>query len=255
MIFFLERFPDQSTIYMDEFQFELPSSKSYPVENDPCFELVVNGDAENADGRGWHPFPMWTHDYGKYNPKIMEEAQDDGTINKFWRISGRGWHGDSPRFNINHECLALNYKYTASLKVRFTGPLSHSSRYWFEIKGLVMKSDCTVTDSEDCVTRKYNKPLQCDAISPADGWVHCSGDFIVTEDYLFLERPEIIFVSQDENDNTGYHGWDFDDISIQFKNGVSRTITAMQFALNTTLPYLPSFFIVAFISATACRRN
>ncbi len=192
---------------MDEFQFELPSPKSYAPVYDPCLELVVNGDAEDADGRGWHHYPMWTHRSDKWIPTILEETVDGGAVNKYWHIGNRYWHGDSLRFHVNHQCFMQGSTYTASLRARFTGK-ANVSRYWFEIKGAATGG------------YRYNKPIYCPPQSAADGWVTCSGDFVVDENYDFISPPEILFVTQDENDSTGYVDWDFDDVSIRFKSGV-----------------------------------
>lgn len=205
-VFYLDNFKPGQIVHMDEFQFELPSPKSYAPTDDPCLELVVNGDAENADGRGWHHYPMWSHRSDKWVPTILEETVD-GAVNKYWHIGNRYWHGDSLRFHVDHRCFMQGATYTASLRARYTGK-ANVSRYWFEIKG-------TAT-----VGYRYNKPLYCPAQSSADGWVTCSGDFVVDENYDFTSDPEILFVSQDENDSTGYVDWDFDDVSIKFKGGV-----------------------------------
>jgi hypothetical protein len=203
-VFYLENFKPGQIIHMDEFQFELPSAKSYPPADDPCLELVVNGDAENGDGRGWHHFPMWSD----RTPVILEETLDDGSVNKYWHIEGRNWIGDSLRFQANRACFMPGATYTVSLRARFTGK-SHPTRYWYEIKG------------ETAIGYRYNKPLYCPAQSKADGWVTCSGDFVVDANYQFTKTPEIIFVTQDETATTGFVDWDFDDVSIRFKSGVS----------------------------------
>lgn len=206
-VLYLENFKAGQIIHMDEFQFELPSAKSYPPVDDPCNELVVNGNAENADGRGWNHYPMWTHRSASWVPTILEETVD-GVANKYWHIGNRFWHGDSLRFHVNHQCFLQGATYELSLRARFTGE-THASRYWFEIKG------------STTVGYRYNKPLYCPAQSAADGWVTCSGVFVVDENYSFTSNPEIIFVTYDENDSTGYVDWDFDDVSIKFQSGVS----------------------------------
>ena len=220
MIFYLDQFTSGNVIHLDEFQFELPSPKSFPPEDDPCLELVTNGDAEDTDGRGWHHYPMWTHDQNKYTPVIKEETLADGSVNKYWHIGYRNWIGDSLRFNVNPACLALNNKYTLSLRVRFSGKSSHSTRYWFEIKGTTQKNGF-----------RYNKPLYCPQQSPADGWVTCSGELVVTDDYVFTSKPEIIFVTMDEGNVPveNLHLWDYDDVSIRFKSGVSRSMVQYLF--------------------------
>ena len=207
-VFYLENFRPGQIIHMDEFQFELPSEKSFAPLGDPCHELVVNGDAENADGRGWHYHPMWSHRTDRYIPTILEETEADGSVNKYWHIENRHWHGDSLRFNVNHECLMQGATYSLSLRSRFSGKTT-PERYWFEIKG------------ETPTGYKYNKPLNCPQQSAADGWVTCSGVFVADENYSFIKDPEIIFVTNDENSDTGFVDWDFDDVSIMFQSGVS----------------------------------
>ena len=205
-VFYLENFKPGQIIHMDEFQFELPSAKSYPPVDDPCNELVVNGDAEDGDGRGWHYYPMSTPRADKWIPTIMEETVD-GAVNKYWHIENRVWHGDSLGFNVNHKCFMQGSTFELSLRVRFTGKTA-ATTYWFEIKG------------DTTVGYRYNKPLHCPSQSAADGWVTCSGTFVVDENYSFTSDPQIIFVTPEENDSTGYVDWDFDDVSIKFQSGV-----------------------------------
>eukprot|EP00985_Skeletonema_marinoi_P017693 scaffold9767_cov147-Skeletonema_marinoi.AAC.1 len=155
-VFYLKNFKPGQIIHMDEFQFELPSPKAYAPVEDPCLELVVNGDAENADGRGWHHYPMWSGRTDRFIPTILEETVD-GAVNKYWHIENRVWVGDSLRFHVNHQCFMLGSTYTVSLRARFTGK-THPVTYWFEIKG------------ETTGGYKYNKPLYCPSQSAADGW-------------------------------------------------------------------------------------
>ncbi len=238
-VFYLENFKAGQIIHMDEFQFELPSTKSYPPVDDPCLELVVNGNAEDGDGKGWHPYPMWTHRSGSWVPTILEETVN-GTVNKYWHIENRYWHGDSLRFHANHQCFMQGATYSLSLRARFTGK-TEPTAYWFEIKG------------STAAGYKYNKPLYCPSQSAADGWVTCSGTFVVDENYAFISKPEIIFVTYEENDSTGYVDWDFDDVSIRFQNGVSLHpwYTRLYFS---TLPTLSPAAQSLLLSA-ACRRT
>lgn len=119
--FHLERFPQNTKLHMYDFIFELPSEKSFANPNDVCREIVVHGDAEDMDGNGYAFFPFYSSDYGRFNPDVKEEIDENGVTNKYFGHKKRvyGWH--STRFYINSDCFVQGYVYKASVSVRAIG--------------------------------------------------------------------------------------------------------------------------------------
>lgn len=209
-IFALENTEPGTTISMDEFIFELPSEKSYPVANDACNQLVVNGNAENTDGNGLSPYPFWSSRSDWWEPTITKETLANGSTNKFFRANKRKWHSDSIRTSLLKECFVKGLVYTISLRVRIDYKASPLS-YYVQLKG--QKADGSWT---------YKQPLQCPAQSASDGWVSCSGPFVIDSDYEAIAKNiemEIIFDYGKDVDPWAVV--DYDDISIAFKSGVS----------------------------------
>lgn len=201
---------------MDEFIFELPSSKSFPKINETCSELVVHGDAEDTDGRGYAFYPMWSSRSSSWEPTITQETKSNGAINKFYRAENRRWHSDSIRFNMPIGCFEKAMSYWISLKVRVSSeePLS----YYIRLEG---------QRYSDSGTERKNV-LFCPPQTKLDGWVTCSGPYIVEDDFnLSKIKSDIEFrVYMDhEVDNGGTdETWatvDYDDISVSFMAGVS----------------------------------
>lgn len=82
--FRLRNFPVGATVHLDEFIFELPSSKSYANPDNVCTEIVVNGNpiADELDGMGSATYPWtprWPNSwsagtaYSWYAPYVVEE--------------------------------------------------------------------------------------------------------------------------------------------------------------------------------------
>lgn len=226
-IFAIENIGYETSISMAEFIFELPSSNSYPQVNDTCSELAIHGNAEDTDGRGYAFYPMWSSRSGSWEPTITSEVKSNGAVNKFYRAENRRWHSDTIKFNMPIGCFVKAMSYWISLKVRVSSvdPLS----YYIRLQGR------RHSDSE--WTRK--DVLFCPPQSKDDGWVTCSGPYIVEEDFdLSVIESDIEF-----NVYMDYHGdnggtdntWavvDYDDISVSFMSGVSAISTHL-FALYT----------------------
>ncbi len=193
---------------MDEFVFELPSEKSYPIVDDACSELIINGDAESTDGNGWSPYPLWSSRSDAWDPVVTEEVSTSGSINKFYRAKNRRWHSDSIKANLLKQCFVKGLVYTISLKVRIHYHTSLS--YYVQLKG--PKSDGTGWI--------HKQPLYCPEQSSMSGWVTCSGPFVIDMDYEAIGKDiefEIIF--DNLKDVSPWAVVDYDDLSISFKSG------------------------------------
>eukprot|EP00804_Cyclotella_cryptica_P014145 CCRYP_005584-RA/>CCRYP_005584-RA protein AED:0.03 eAED:0.03 QI:259/1/1/1/0.94/0.9/20/117/3951 len=213
-IFALENNEPGTTLSMDEFAFELPSSKSFPRVNDTCSELVVNGNAESADGRGWAFYPMWSSRSGSWEPTITKETLSNGSVNKFYRANNRQWKDDSIRFNMVKGCFVKAMTYWISLRVRVSSvtPISYQVR----ISG--PRADGSGW------TNKF--PLSCPAQSQADGWVSCSGPYVVEDDFDLINDDIQFNVVFDSNDKGPV--WavvDYDDISMTFMAGPAEGLS------------------------------
>jgi len=119
----MERFPQGSKISLDKFIFELPSEKSYAPEEAVCDELAINGDAEDNDGGGYAYYPFYSTDWGKFNPVVVDEVDENGVVfNKFYRNKYRYNRYHSMRFYPNTNCFVPGYVYTVSLRIRVDKP-------------------------------------------------------------------------------------------------------------------------------------
>jgi len=214
-IFALENNQPGTTLSMDEFAFELPSSKSFPNVNETCSELVVNGNAESADGRGWSFYPMWSSRSGSWEPTITKETMGNGLVNKFYRANNRKWYDDSIRFNMMKGCFVKAMTYWISLRVRVSSvtPLSYQVR----ISG--PRADGSGS------TNKF--PLSCPAQSQADGWVSCSGPYVVEADFDLINDDIQFNVVFDSNVDKGpiWSVVDYDDISMTFMTGPAEGLS------------------------------
>ena len=209
-IFALENNEAFSTISMAEFSFELPSSNSFPEVDNTCSELIVNGNAENLDGYGWSYYPMISN-RGGWEPVIAKETQTNGVVNKFIRASNRKYHWDSVKFNMVKGCFVKGMTYFISLRVRVSSvnPVSYVVRL-FGYK----------TDNSGWVDKN---PLRCPAQSQSDGWVTCSGPYVVEADWDLVSEDIGFDVILDSKVDTGpvWAVVDYDDISMSFMSGVS----------------------------------
>ena len=213
-IFAIENFEPGMVVSIDEFILELPSENSFPKANGTCSELVIHGDAENTDGRGLAFYPMWSSRSYAWEPTITEETLSNGAINKFYRAANRRWHSDTIRFNMVNGCFVQAVSYWISLRVRVSSEVPLS--YYVRLKGKRYE------DGE--WTRK--NVLFCPPQTRDDGWVRCSGPYIVEEDFnLNVIESDIEFnIYMDYDVDDGPDEWavvDYDDLSVSFMSGVS----------------------------------
>lgn len=217
-VWVLENNEAGTTLSMDEFIFELPSSRSFPAVNDVCSELVINGDAESTDGNGFAFYPMYSSRSYNWEPTITEEMSSNGSINKFYRASNRRWHSDSIRFTMANGCFVQAMTYSISLRVRVSSDTPVS--YYVQLKG----------PKADGSGWMHKSPLHCPAQTKSDGWVTCSGPYVIEDDLTsdVMEGDIHFEVILDYKIDNGpiWTTVDYDDISMSFVSGVSTTVVA-----------------------------
>lgn len=214
-LFHIERFPNLMELHLDDFVMELASEKSFarPLD-DACAELVPNGDAEDNDGDGfafhpWYPtYPDW------FQPLVLEETDAaTGVVNRFYRNRNRANEYAAQRFYPNLDCLVRGFVYDVSIKLRIVS--GSSMKYYLKFYGFKAMADGSPGGGHSSYL------LYCPTQSVADGWVTCSGTFLVdaiTESLVGETRFELVSQNEDSNNRAVI---DLDDISIAFKSGVS----------------------------------
>lgn len=219
-IFAIENLEDEAgtTISMNEFILELPSPNSFPPANGTCAELVIHGDAEDTDGRGWAFYPMWSSRSGSWEPAITHETLSNGAVNKFYRADNRRWHSDTIKFNMLGGCFVKAMSYLISVRVRVSSDVPLS--YYVRLRGK-RKSDSGWTQKD---------VLYCPPQTKDDGWKTCSGPYIVEDDFdLSVIGSDIEFnIYMDSKVDSGPDFWatvDYDDISVSFMSGPAEGLT------------------------------
>ena len=190
---------EEVDITMDSFEIFLPSESSYADPNALCDELVYNGDAE---GNGFNPYPMSS----VIAHERIQVVEENG--NKFWRLVNREQRKSSIEYTLNVGCLAKGVVYRLSAKVRFNtkegfvgGSMSY---YWY----ILYKSPSKWIEQSI---------VHCDAQSAEDGWVTCTGDFMIDED--ISKGSEARLRSAHFSNEAKDFNLDYDDISISYLKG------------------------------------
>ena len=175
---------------------------SYPDPNALCQELILNGDAE---ANGFHPHPI-TNNRGDEKIRVIEENG-----NKFFRLSNRKDWVSTIKYKLDTTCLTWGVTYVISSKIRFSlqddfvG--SSESYYWY----ITFKRD----RDNKWIERKI---VNCDAQSASDGWVTCSGEFIVDKDLAQTTIATLFMRINNSRDGKKYN-LDYDDVSIRYHKG------------------------------------
>ena len=190
-------------ITIDTFELSLPSLSSYPDPSAPCEELVQNGDAES---NGFNPYPMTA---SKSNEEI-QILEENG--NKFFSLSNRGAQSSSIKYSLDTSCLTRGVSYIFSSRMRlhltpgFVG--GAEKMYWFiEFKN---------TDGGSSTKEIVN----CDAQSVSDGWVTCTGIFMIDEKLSLARGSTASLRMSFKNIRDGEkYDVDYDDISIRYHQG------------------------------------
>ena len=207
-LFIMDRFPIGAKISLDEFVFELPSSKSFAQPSNVCTELAINGDAENNDGNGYSHYPFMS-DNSYSNPLIYEETIS-GNVNRFYRIRARNSYYVSLQFRPNTACFVKGHVYTISLRMRLYS-YNPTER---------MKLYIRLTGRKPTGDMAYPTILRCPEMSQSNEWTTCSAILLVGEELSSLTDTKWETITEMEN-STNPALIDFDDISIKYKSGVS----------------------------------
>ncbi len=189
-------------ITIDSFDLFLPSQSSYPDPRAPCDELVYNSDVE---GNGFNPYPMVNSRWNERLTVVEEEG------NKFWRLFDRNSHRSSVKYKLDTTCLTRGVTYVISSKIRYhysDGFIGGTEPYYWYIN-FKRSSDGTWKD-------QYI--VQCASQSVEDGWVTCSGEFMIDEDLSETNEAYLLMGLNNNRDGEKYN-LDFDDISIRYNRG------------------------------------
>lgn len=207
-LFILDRFPTGAMISMDDFSFELPSSKSFAPTSNTCAELAVNGDASNNDGNGRAHFPFISAEPWRNNPLILEDTDNAGKVNRFYRTKARSG-SSSLYFRPNQECLVKGHMYTTSFRARLQTYLSGKMKLIVRLSGRRPNGD-----------NAYIGILSCPEMTQSNDWTTCSAPLLVSGEIASLTdiRWEVLTENEDANNRAVI---DFDDISMKYMSGVS----------------------------------
>ena len=189
-------------ITLDSFDLFLPSEASYPDPNALCEELILNGDAED---NGFNPYPMVSA-YSQEKLKIIEE---DG--NKFWRIFDRHYYKSSVKYSLDNTCLTRGVTYVMSSRVRF----HHSAGFVGGSEPFSWYIDFKRASDGSWDEREI---VNCDAQSVEDGWMTCSGEFMVDAEISEALEADLKMKFVNSRDGAKYD-LDFDDLSIRYQKG------------------------------------
>ncbi len=190
-------------ITVDSFDFFLPSESSYPDPNDVCGELVQNGDAE---GNGFNPYPFYQTE-ARERLIVVEEGG-----NKFFRLANRHHYRTSLKYRINTECLTRGVLYTFSAKVRF----DHVGDFVGGAEPYVWTIWFRRSTNNQVVERSI---AGCGPQSASDGWVTCTGDFVIDGDLSENTGEAYLLMHMKNERDGGKYNVDYDDISITYKQG------------------------------------
>ena len=189
-------------ITIDSFDLFLPDETSYPDPNDLCYDLILNGDAE---ANGFHPYPM----YSAYSNNQLIKVEENG--NKFWRLFDRNYYKSSISYDLNDICLTQGLTYLFSSKVRF----HHSKDFVGGSEPYVWYIDFKRISDGKWIERDI---VECAAQSVKDGWVTCSGDFMIDKEMAEASELQVKMRFKNSRDGDKYN-LDFDDIFIRYHKG------------------------------------
>ena len=168
-----------------------------------CEELIVNGNAEGDE-------PILQTNF---RDTLTKEVEEDG--NKYWKQVRRHNYRSSVRFVFpNLACLEKGVTYVVSSRVRLhysDGFVGGSESYYWYIS-YINDNDGVHWD------RREQTVLECPAQTIDDGWVTCSGLFMVDE--VISDRNDLYIAMSLRNTRDGHrYELDFDDISFRYHKG------------------------------------
>ena len=190
-------------ITLDSFDFFLPHASSYPDPDALCEELILNGNAEN---NGFSPYPMVTTSSSQL---LLVMQKDNG--NKFWRLANCGGYRNSIEYELDITCLTRGVTYEISSRVRYNHMKGfvggYESYHWY--------IDFERASDGESVERKI---VTCDPQSAAEGWVTCSGLFMIDEEMAESTEAQLKMAIDNSRDG-GKYDLDYNDIRISYHQG------------------------------------
>ena len=138
--------------------------------------------------------------------KIIEEAG-----NKFWRLFEREHYRSSLKYELDTTCFTRGVTYIMSSRVRYHNShdfVGGSESYYWDLDYLRASDGAW----------KSRRIVDCNAQSVEDGWVMCSGKFIMDEDFSETSKAYLMMGFHNQRDGSKYN-LDFDDISISYHQG------------------------------------
>lgn len=183
----------------------------------PSSLLSTTGSPDNVDGNGFNPYPFWSPDYNWFQPMIKEEIDDEGDINKFYRIAGRRDNWYIMRTLLNTECLVKGFVYKVSARVRVSGDYSGSA--------ITLKARFHADRASGGWT--YPEILSIPDVTTDRGWVYGEASLIITDEIENYEELRVQFWTEGETITRDENGFvydaviDIDDFSIAVESGVS----------------------------------
>jgi hypothetical protein len=179
-----------------DFSVSLPQPSSYLNPDDVCSELLPNG---NAETNGFNPYPFYAESSSE-KVVVMNE-----TGNNFFRLENRGSYSSTITSKVDVRCLDLGVTYLASTKVRIHSDFPQE--YYVILR--FQRADGNWS------TRWI---LSCPGISRSNGWVTCSGEFIVDTDLSKAVSSYWRLYMSNTRDGHLFTV-DYDDLSIRFVKG------------------------------------
>jgi len=156
--------------------------------------------------------------YNSHWGQQLTKAEEDG--NKFWRLFNRYDASSSIQYQLNDICLAQGATYIFSAKLR----LHHSEDFYGGKESYNWFINFKTTDGK----WRDTTIAECAKQSASDGWITCSGEFMVEKD--MAESTELYLRMKLDNSRDGAkYNLDFDDISLRYHKGyVSELIVDKQ---------------------------
>ncbi len=237
-VLYIDRVDPGVDISIDSIRISNPTELAYPDPEDVCGELVINGDAEvrkwirthdvdinyliiqailsflihcSASHHTCHTCTLKQAD--DMNPFPMQSTSGSTPIfvktengNNYFHLPNRVDSGSSIDSHLNVECLEQGATYQASVKVRIRSEFDQQFYFYFRYLLPGTENDWSSYRYLNCPPQKWD-----------DGWVTCSGNFIVNELLANSEKVRArMYFSGSRNIDVDV---DYDDFSIQYVKG------------------------------------
>jgi len=215
----------EANIQMDvgEIQLSLPPASSYPDPNDPCGELLPNGNAETGFISPYESF------VGTNKLTIRTDPQTGGN---YFHLSKRSHRFSSPTISLLTGCTSEHAVYDFTATFRINSDAGDESMFIFK-----------TYDPSDTALTGANASFQTLAICPKSsnsiGWITCTSQFTFGPEHEVSPRIEFLHLTivDDSSDI------DYDNLSLTFTGvgGNSQTSgSTIATAASTGVPIVGS---------------